>query len=129
MSKYFNCQNCGLCCGPVPVTQEEFKKIKKFIKKVPDSEVVRLKKQNRDSLTCIFRDIEKDKCSIYSSRPDICRMFGLYEGMECPNNDSYKTKNLVEGQKRMSNNIKRSPVIGILSLSIGWDDVLKGLNK
>lgn len=33
MSKQFNCTNCGLCCGPVPVTQNEFKKSKEKLVK------------------------------------------------------------------------------------------------
>lgn len=73
----FNCSNCGLCCGVVPITENEFDKIKRFVKKMSLQQIYRLKNQERTLLECIFFDKEKRNCSIYPVRPDICRMFGF----------------------------------------------------
>lgn len=71
-----NCRNCGMCCGPVPLNENEYKKINDFvIKNKPN-----YNKKN-DFLTCKFR--VDNKCAIYSVRPTICRLMGVVKGMEC----------------------------------------------
>lgn len=125
MNKPFKCTNCGLCCGPVPVTKNELKKIKKEVNKMSFSKIQKLRSQKRDPLTCIFRDLENDKCSIYKARPDICRMFGFYKEMKCPNNPEHATKSREEGNKRIERNTKNNPVVGVLSVNITWDTILK----
>lgn len=86
MSQSFNCLNCGSCCGPVPVMENELEQIKAKIKAMSQTTIDRLRSQERDPFDCILRDVEKNKCLIYKVRPDICRMFGFYEDMRCPNN-------------------------------------------
>ncbi|MRB43359.1 YkgJ family cysteine cluster protein, partial [Bacillus thuringiensis] len=78
------CALCkGLCCGPVSVTEDELKKIKKRIKAMPIKIREKLRNQKRYTGTCIFYDIERNRCGIYSSRPMVCKMFGYYKGMAC----------------------------------------------
>jgi len=125
MSNYFDCTNCGLCCGPVPVTELELKKIKKTVKEMPFATIYKLKAQKRGPLECMFRDIEDDKCTIYNARPDICKMFGFYEGMVCPNNPEYATRSMKDGHKRINKNVKDNPVVGVLSINHTWDNILK----
>ena len=68
----FVCKNCGECCGPVPIIEEERKRIIAYLQKHHD---VRLKAKQKDfSFTCVFRD-EKNGCLIYPCRPKICRKF------------------------------------------------------
>ena len=122
MSKQFDCTNCGLCCGPVPITQYEFKKIKREVKKMPFFLIDKLMNQERGPLECMFRDIEEDKCTIYKARPDICKMFGFYEDMVCPNNPEHATKSSSDGYKRVNRNTRKSPVAGVLSVDINWHD-------
>lgn len=126
MDKNFNCTNCGDCCGPVPVTGQELKRIREKIKKMPLATMYRLKSQNKSPFDCILRDAEKNECSIYDVRPDICRMFGFYEDMVCPNNPEHAVKSLEEGHKRIERNTKNDSVVGILSIDITWDRLLRG---
>lgn len=108
------CKGCkGLCCGPVPITEEEFHQIKKKLKSMPEKLKLDLKKQIRFSGTCIFYDQEKDRCGIHSARPGVCRAFGYYKNLICFRksevaiNDNWSPKD---------------KSIGLLSIDIKWDD-------
>jgi len=72
------CSCCGQCCSNyLPLTQEEIKQIKYYIKKHG------IKAQNHlipttamADLTCPFLDNSKEKkCTIYEVRPRVCRDF------------------------------------------------------
>lgn len=64
------CEGCkGLCCGPVPITEQELK------------------------IICIFYDQEKDRCGIHSARPGVCRAFGYYKSLVCFRNPEMARKN------------------------------------
>jgi Fe-S-cluster containining protein len=78
------CSGCkGLCCGPVPVSAQELKVIKKKIKSMPHKNRVELEHQLRHYGTCIFYDLDNDKCGIHSARPAVCRAFGHYHNLIC----------------------------------------------
>lgn len=73
-----NCSCCGQCCSNLlPMTNEEIKEIKHYIK------ANGIKAQNHliptnamADLTCPFLDTSKEKkCTIYEVRPRICRDF------------------------------------------------------
>jgi len=119
--KSFNCINCGECCGPVPVTEQELKRIQKELKNMSKEKVLRLKNQKRPTLMCMFRDMAENKCSIYSVRPILCRMFGTYSGMVCPNNPRSAVIGHKEGMERLLNNGK---LVGILSIQYTWDNII-----
>ncbi|EIJ79962.1 hypothetical protein PB1_06352 [Bacillus methanolicus PB1] len=107
------CKGCkGLCCGPVAITEIELKRIKKKIKSMPRKTLEELEKQNRFHGTCIFYDIEKDRCGIYSVRPKACSMFGFYKGMACFRKPELATKHMIYND---------TPV-GILSIDFTWID-------
>jgi Fe-S-cluster containining protein len=97
----FQCFNCGQCCGVVPATTNKLNKIKKYIKKHP--EILVLKNQLKDNLTCIFRDNLKNQCTIYEVRPLICRQFGRYniDKLICPNNKDVELKPGEKALKQM----------------------------
>lgn len=120
--KPFQCSNCGECCGPVNLNELELSRIKKALSRMPKAKIERLKNQKRDAMTCIFRDMEKDECSIYNVRPEICKMFGHYEGMKCPRNHEHATIGKEEGVKKI---IKGGKQVGILTLQINWDNIFK----
>jgi len=121
----FDCTNCGFCCGPVPITKREFNRIKRYVKKMSLAEIYRLKGQKKSPIDCIFRDKENDRCSIYPVRPDICKMFGYYEGMECPNNLSFATRSKESGYKRIEKNAQKSEILGVMSVDITLKSFLK----
>lgn len=66
---------CGECCGVVPVTQEEYRKILHVAK---SKGIVPI----HQGVTCPF--YQKGTCSVYDARPLSCRMFGHVEAMTCP---------------------------------------------
>ncbi|MFD2614345.1 YkgJ family cysteine cluster protein [Paenibacillus gansuensis] len=78
------CQGCrGLCCGPVPVTEQEITAIRKKVKTMPAKQKQELQSQLRFPGTCIFFDQTNDRCGIHSVRPQVCRDFGYYQDMVC----------------------------------------------
>ncbi|MBM7590563.1 Fe-S-cluster containining protein [Brevibacillus fulvus] len=108
------CQGCkGLCCGPVPITGKEFKKIQKKVKTFPRKIRERLERQPRFFGTCIFYDIEQDQCGIHDVRPEICRAFGYHKELVCFRKPELATKEKIS--------FKESPV-GYLSIDFTWKD-------
>jgi Fe-S-cluster containining protein len=106
------CQGCkGLCCGPVPVTEKEFKKIHKQIKTMPRKIREELENQPRLLGTCIFYDLHKDQCGIHMVRPEICRMFGYHKDLVCFRKPELATKEKVTFKERQ---------IGYLSIDFTW---------
>ncbi|MET3698819.1 hypothetical protein SAMN05877753_11054 [Bacillus oleivorans] len=107
------CLGCkGLCCGPVPVTENELKKIKKKIKTMPVKIRSELENQKRYYGTCIFYDTNNDRCGIHSVRPEICRMFGYYKELVCFRKPELATKNM------NTNDPKKH--VGMLTIDFTW---------
>jgi Fe-S-cluster containining protein len=121
----FECQNCGECCGPVPVTDAEWRKIRRTIKGKPVEEIHRMRQQKHELLTCIFRDTDNKKCFVYDARPLICRLQGTQEKLPCPHNPG--CNNLNNGKQLINDILKYDEILGILTVNLNWNDVLKGL--
>ena len=102
-----------MCCGPVPVTEQEIKRIKKKLKTLPVKERRELKNQIRYYGTCMFYDLAHDRCGIHSARPEICRLFGYYKELVC-----FRKPELAVGE----NVIVTDKPIGILSIDFTWKD-------
>lgn len=68
------CVSCGNCCTALlPVTKEEIKAIKRYIKR---KHIKPVENSNVDfDFTCPFRNDEKKICNVYEVRPTICRDF------------------------------------------------------
>ena len=81
---HFKCNNCGECCGPVPISEKEYNKIKKYC---IENNIVPIK--NID-IICPFRDTINKKCTIYEVRPTLCKLMGVTKGMFCPNGNTYE---------------------------------------
>jgi Fe-S-cluster containining protein len=118
----FHCFNCGDCCGPVPVNELELKRIRKSLSRMPKHKLECLKNQKRDQLTCMFRDTENEVCGIYNMRPEICKMFGFYEGMVCPRNTDQAMIGRKEGFQRLNKGGKQAE---ILTIQINWDNIMQ----
>ena len=68
------CQGkCQESCGPIAMTEVEFKMISDASKTIPST--------TEDGTCSLLKD---GKCSVYSVRPIICRLWGMSEGMVCP---------------------------------------------
>jgi uncharacterized protein len=108
------CKGCkGLCCGPVPVTEQELKKIKKKVKSMPQKERLKLENQNRYYGTCIFYDLDQDKCGIHAVRPSVCRAFGYYKNLIC-----FRQPEAASNKEWF----QQENVVGILTLDFTWKD-------
>ena len=68
-------EGCGECCGPVFVSQKEYREIKQYIR----GHGIVLRKNS--GLECIL--YQNGKCQIYSVRPVLCRIFGHTERLNC----------------------------------------------
>lgn len=85
------CNNCGKCCGLVPVTVQEIHTIKKYLLEHKQAQNFAVQ-HSKQGLTCPFRNEKDKKCEIYDVRPLICRLFGVVEGkfMQCPQGNTTK---------------------------------------
>ena len=68
---------CHQCCGPTLWSRAEYETIKHFLENNGRKEL------EATGLSCPYLDNEKG-CSIYPVRPLLCRLFGVTEGLECP---------------------------------------------
>jgi len=124
----FTCQNCGRCCGIIPVNSDELRMIRREVRQFSQEEVARLQNQKRGFSTCPLRDIENNRCSVYEARPQICRMQGLYVGMTCQHNPGVATKSREEGYKALHDTRHDEGwQFGLLAFNLGWDEILWGL--
>ena len=70
------CIRCGECCSAIlPVTNEEIKRIKAYIKKKRIKPTKVHNSEHTFDCTCPFYDEEKKECRIYEVRPSICSSF------------------------------------------------------
>lgn len=75
------CTQCGACCSNIlPMTDEEIKRIRKYIERYRIKEqkhATNVMKNPTLDLTCPFLndDKQEEKCMIYEVRPRVCREF------------------------------------------------------
>lgn len=66
----FKCvPGCTACCGPVPFAKCEWDRIED--------------KRKSTGLKCPYAGA--NGCDIYEKRPLVCRLFGTFDGLPCPN--------------------------------------------
>lgn len=118
----FVCQNCGECCGPIPVSRKELDRIRATINRMSREEKERLKNQKRGRLTCPLRDIERRRCAVYEVRPQVCRMQGFAEQLRCPYNPNTPVMTK-EAEYLQLKGIGEA--VGVLGLDVGWNELLE----
>jgi Fe-S-cluster containining protein len=78
----------GLChesCSIVPAAKIEIKRARGRMGKNPFNPVLAMKRLSANNTQIPACDALKDgRCSIYTARPAICRLYGVAEGLECP---------------------------------------------
>jgi Fe-S-cluster containining protein len=108
------CKGCGgLCCGPVPVTAQELKEIKRKVKAMPRKFRADLEGQQRFPGTCIFYDVNNDRCGIHSARPAVCRAFGYFGNLVCFRSPQTASK---------EDFVPQAARVGMLSQDFTWKD-------
>ena len=108
------CQGCrGLCCGPVPVTERELTQIKRKIKSMSRKNREELENQHRFFGTCIFYDLDRDRCGIHSVRPGVCEAFGQYRNLVCFRQPDAASESDWHAKER---------AVGVLSVDFTWKD-------
>lgn len=79
------CSSChSECCGTVPLSEADVRRIRLHLAGQPAAEVERVKAQQRGPLTCPFVDTDHWRCFVYEARPAVCRLFGAVPEMPCP---------------------------------------------
>ena len=66
---------CGDCCGPVPVTESEYRAVERFVQKHAIAPAL------DSGTTCPF--FISGTCAIYTVRPLPCRVFGHVPRLTC----------------------------------------------
>lgn len=54
--KHKNCTNCGICCGPIIVSDNELKMIKQYVSDHPD-----IKKKSKENLLHVCLEMKNRK--------------------------------------------------------------------
>lgn len=87
------CLECGLrCTAGIQMTRLEFDRIVECLRECDARQVVRVLEQEKrrpwfediETEYCIFYDVSRGRCLVYSARPFICRLFGRVEWLPCP---------------------------------------------
>lgn len=85
----FDCKaGCSDCCGPIMMSRAELKRITEHLGHEPN--FTPTEKQLLDrlaggaTLDCPCLDAKTNRCTIYSIRPMICRVFGTFPELACP---------------------------------------------
>ena len=78
----FHClSNCTECCHQhILISDKELFKIRRALRNTGSTEIERIKNQDRSSVVCPLLDLDNGTCSVYNSRPDICKVFGHFTG-------------------------------------------------
>lgn len=72
-----------------------------------------LEQQQRFFGTCIFYDLDHDRCGIHSVRPAVCAAFGHYDNLIC----------FREPDAAASTNWQaKEEAVGVLSIDFTWKD-------
>jgi len=83
-AKEFPCATCkSECCSGIPLVDSELNDIVNYLDTLPRAALKRLARQRRDPTMCMFVDTEHWRCSVYSVRPWLCRMFGKIPRLKC----------------------------------------------
>ncbi len=77
MAEMPECDRCGRCCGPVPVSQDELVDIREYCQRKGVRWI------DRGLLVCGFLS-QENRCRIYEVRPLLCRLYGVITGLRCP---------------------------------------------
>jgi len=67
--------DCGECCGIVPVTLQELEAVDRY-------RATNGIEAQRNGVTCPF--FQGGRCAVYEARPSVCRLFGHTPKMRCP---------------------------------------------
>lgn len=82
-------ENCGECCGPVPMLREFIVKHNAELQEKPDILMPYPDEHGRDvvvaftaSGNCVFLKGDK-RCAVYQERPRVCKMYGYIPQLPC----------------------------------------------
>lgn len=84
---------CQESCGPIVIEGKEEQKVKEYcnrnniqfheLKPPTKTEFISLLMKDDSDLVCPY--LKEGRCSIYSVRPMICKLWGVVESMKCMN--------------------------------------------
>lgn len=108
LSKNGKCKNCIGCCGiDIPLTFEEMLFLKNKLNQNPILKEKLIKEYTKEKgniiAYCPFVDLKKKKCSIYSERPLICKIYHCNK--KAGENFLLKNMNLLSGINKLKFNM------------------------
>ena len=92
------CSGCGECCVDLlPVTPDEFHRIKVYVKKhgIREHRQAPFFDPQAIDMSCPFRNAKTRKCEIYPARPYICRTFLCNKTID----DARKDRDLIHKER------------------------------
>ena len=95
----FQCQQCGKCCGSVPLLRTEMIQIQNYItdNRLWGEVLENMKKKSKPDATpdervscALLRTMPdgKTQCMVYKRRPIVCRLQGMETDLPCPHNNA-----------------------------------------
>lgn len=101
-------ENCGECCGVVPIPKTTWEDNKHLAKRVVEvREFDKLMAVITTDMLCCFLGDDK-KCLIYNQRPEICRIYGMIPDLACPYVRCNGTSRIPEEVKLVQSFINKS---------------------
>jgi len=102
----FECiEGCTDCCGPVPLTKLEAKRLN------VDSNLTPTKLGSCD---CVYAS-EKG-CTVYENRPYMCRLFGATEDLKCPHGKKPTKLLSSDSTNRLTNDYRKLESINVKNI-------------
>ena len=122
MTTEWKCRDCcdAPCCGPVPIPFRVWSRNKEKIFTRPKKTMQMDGRVFPISKVCPFLNAEK-KCNIYFERPNVCKVYGLIEKLQCPYIDTagrIRTEAECIAKKREINNKINDELSRILKSTI-----------
>jgi Fe-S-cluster containining protein len=99
----FDCiEGCSDCCGPVPVSSVEAKKLG------IDTGITSVK---MGTCECVYSSSEG--CTVYENRPFMCRLFGATKNLVCPHGKEPNKPLTAEQGRRLADEYRKLGTIPV----------------
>ena len=97
----FDCKpGCADCCGPFDLSRLEFYRCVKASGRTVESIRLQIEKNAKQKiLSCPLLDKKTNRCSIYTARPAICRIFGTTKELQCPHGYAPAPEKLLDDER------------------------------
>lgn len=108
----FQCkENCGECCGIIPIPKKLAKKTE-HLAQVKPTKIIQGQDENiyvlTEDMKCVYLNRKTKDCMIYKDRPRICKIYGLTSACPCPYFKENGEKRLLWERQLIQNQINKT---------------------